>query len=68
MPPETWNLFLIELEKIFFVGVEKKKGYSFDVESSNLSIYEGFGAFRARLSWFFWENPSKSKKSHNMYP
>ena len=36
------------LEKIFFGGVEKKIGYSFDVESSNLLIYEVFRVLRAR--------------------
>ena len=45
MPENFRNIFLIMLEKIFFVGVEKKIGYSFDVESSNLSVYDVFGAF-----------------------
>ena len=38
------NIF-VELEKIFFVGVEKKIGHSFDVKNSNLSIYEVFRVF-----------------------
>ena len=39
---------LIVLEKIFFVGVEKKIGYSFDVKICKLSIYDVFRAFGAR--------------------
>ena len=34
-------------KKIFFFGVEKKLGYSFDAEKSDLSVYEVFNTFPA---------------------
>ena len=44
MREKTKNIILIELEKIFFVGVEKKMGYSYDVKNNYLLIYEVFRA------------------------
>ena len=38
---------MVEFENIHFGDVEKKLGYSFDVESSNLSIYAVFRTFWA---------------------
>ena len=42
---KTPKHILIELEKIFFVGVEKKIGYNFDVKIHDLSIYDVFRTF-----------------------
>ena len=39
------NIILIELEKIFFVGVEKKIEYSYDVKKYYLSIYDVSSTF-----------------------
>ena len=57
-------MFLIVLEKIFFVGVEKKFGYSFDIESSNLLIYEVFGAFPALYMLLHKLGSYRSPESH----
>ena len=52
---ENFRFFIIffGIEKIFFGGVEKFLGYSFDAENCNLSISKVFRLFGGRQIRFF---------------
>ena len=63
--PEKIKIYLIELEKIFFVGVEKKLEYSFDVKTSYLLIYGVFRSYlqqptRCYMHNIYWGGPQRA--------